>query len=244
MVLNQKVNKGVILAAGDGSRLQPVTGIYPKVLVAVQGKPLIWYPIEAVAAAGVRRIAVVVGYLAGEVREALGDGKSFGVRLEYILNRDYCGGNAISVGRVRAWAAGEPFVLCMGDHMIELGMVSHLLQTSFITETMCVDFAPAGWHDFAEATKVTVDRSGCIRRIGKELDHWDALDTGVFLLTEKFLDAIDELFPKLGSDIELSDVIRFMVSRGGRFATCDVSGSLWTDVDTGEDLKHVIAWEV
>jgi len=240
-MLNRKINKGVILAAGDGSRLQSVTGIYPKVLLSVQGKPLICYPIEAMAAAGVRQIAVVVGYMAGEVRRALGDGRHLGVRLEYILNRDYCSGNAISVSKVRHWAAGEPFVLCMGDHMIEPGIVARLLQWSLIAETLCVDFDPADQHDFAEATKVIVDSSGCIRHIGKELAHWDALDTGVFLLTEKFLDAIDELLPKLGSDIEISDVIRFMVSRGDRFAMCDVSGFLWADVDTEEDLKRVTA---
>ena len=240
-MLNRKVNKGVVLAAGGGSRLQSATGIYPKVLLSVQGKPLIWYPIEAMAAAGVRQIAVVVGYLASEVRRALGDGRRFGVRLEYILNRDYWGGNAISISKVRAWAAGEPFVLCMGDHMIEPGIVSRLLQGSPIAETLCVDFAPANWHDIAEATKVAVDSSGCIRDIGKELACWNALDTGVFLLTEKSLDAIDELFLKLGSDIEISDVIRFMVNKGNRFATCDVSGCPWADVDTEEDLKRVIA---
>ncbi len=241
MMLNRKVNKGVILAAGDGSRLQSVTGIYPKVLLPVQGKPLIWYPIESMVATGVRQIAVVVGYLAGEVRRVLGDGRRFGVRLEYILNRDYRGGNAISVSKVRAWAAGEPFVLCMGDHMIEREIASHLLQWSPIAETLCVDFAPADRHDFAEATKVVVDSSSYITHIGKELTYWDGLDTGVFLLTEKFLDAIDEHFPKLGSDIEISDVIQFMVSSGNRFATCDVSGSLWADVDTEEDLKRVTA---
>ena len=241
MMLNRKVNKGVILAAGDGSRLQSVTGIYPKVLLPVQGKPLIWYPIESMVAAGVRQIAVVVGYLAGEVRRALGDGRRFGVRLEYILNRDYWGGNAISVSKVRAWAAGGPFVLCMGDHMIEREIASHLLQWSPIAETLCVDFAPADRHDFAEATKVVVDSSSYITHIGKELTYWDGLDTGVFLLTEKFLDAIDELFPRLGTDVEISDVIRLLISRGHHFDTCDVSGCFWADVDTEEDLKRVTA---
>jgi len=243
-MLNRKVNKGVILAAGDGGRLQPVTGIHPKVLVPVQGKPLIWYPIEAMAAAGVRQIAVVVGYLASEVREALGDGRHLGVSLEYILNQDYCGGNAISVSKVRAWAAGEPLILCMGDHMIEPGIVSRLLQSSLIIETLCVDFAPAGWRNFAEATKVIVDGSGCIKHIGKELAYWDGLDTGVFFLTEKFLDAIDELLPEIGSGIEISDVIQFMVNKRSQFATCDVSACFWVDVDTEKDLEHVIAWEV
>ena len=63
-MVNCHINKGVVLAAGDGSHLQPITNDYPKVLLPVQGKPLICYPIDAMAAAGVRQIAVVVGHLA------------------------------------------------------------------------------------------------------------------------------------------------------------------------------------
>ena len=240
-MFNWRINKGVVLAAGDGGRLQSVTGIYPKVLLPVQGKRIIWYPIEAMAAAGVEQIAVVVGYLADEVTAALGDGSRFGVKLDYILNQDYGGGNAISVSKVRAWVAGVPFVLCMGDHIIEPEIVSRLVNKSPIAETLCVDFSPAEQHDLAEATKVVVDSTGGITCIGKGLPYWDALDTGVFLLTKKFLGAIDELSPQLGIDIEVSQVIQFMVSRGDRFATCDVSGCFWMDVDTEEDLKCVTA---
>ncbi len=235
------ISKGVLLAAGDGGRLRLLTSTCPKVLLPVQGKPLICHPIEALATAGIREIAVVIGYLGSQVRAALGDGSRFHVKLDYILNLDYHGGNAISVKKVKPWAAGEPFVLCMGDHIIEPDFVSRLLDKSPIAETLCVDFAPAGHHQLAEATKVVVDSTGFIKRIGKGLAYWNAIDTGVFVLTEKFLDAIDELIPELGIDIEISDVIRVLVSRGYRFATCDVSGCLWADVDTEEDLDFVTA---
>jgi len=235
------ISKGVVLAAGDGGRLRVLTSTCPKVLLPVRGKPLICHPIEALAAAGIREIAVVTGYRGSQVRAALGDGSRFDVRLDYILNSDYHGGNAISVKKVKPWVAGEPFVLCMGDHIIEPGFVSRLLDKSAIAETLCVDFAPGGHHQLSEATKVVMDSSGCIKRIGKGLAYWNAIDTGVFVLTEKFLDAIDERIPVLGIDIEISDVIRFLVDRGYRFATCDVSGCFWADVDTEEDLDFVTA---
>jgi len=240
-MLNRKVNKGIILAAGDGDRLGSLTAIHPKVLLPVQGKPLIWYPIEAMAAAGVSDIAIVIGYLGDSVIEALGNGDGFGVRLQYIYNPDYLGENAVSVYRAREWAQGEPVVLCMGDHLIDGKIVKRLLDRQVFHETLCIDYAPADRLDFAEATKVVVDSSGYITHIGKELAYWDALDTGVFLLTEKFLDAIDELFPRLGTDVEISDVIRLLISRGHHFDTCDVSGCFWADVDTEEDLKRVTA---
>jgi glucose-1-phosphate thymidylyltransferase len=238
-MVNLDIRKGVVLAAGHGSRLRHLSPYYPKVLLPVRGRPLIHYPIEALVTTGIKEIAVVVGCDATQVKAALGDGSRFGARLHYIGNPDYHGGNAISVRRIRLWAAGESFILCMGDHMVQPGFVWRLLDQSLVAEALCVDFAPAGHHQLAEATKVLIDSSGCIRRIGKDLDRWDGLDTGVFLLTGRFLDAIEELIPKLGVHIEISDVIRFLIGQGCRFATCDVTGSFWADVDTEEDLDSV-----
>lgn len=189
--------------------------------------------------AGISDIVIVVGCLADKVIEVLGNGSNFGVRLQYIFNPDYLSGNAISVYKARGWAQGEPFVLCMGDHLIERKLVEYLLNRSTFSDTLCIDYTPAKHHQLGEATKVAVDSAGCIKDIGKNLIYWDALDTGVFLLTENFFQAIDELSPKLGIDIEISDAIRFLLSRGHRFDTCNVSGYFWADVDTEEDLKMV-----
>ncbi len=201
--------------------------------------PLISYPIEALAAVGISDIAIVVGYLGDKVIEVLGDGSDFGVRLQYINNSDYLGGNAISVYKAREWTQKEPVVLCMGDHLIKAEMVRRLLDRQNPTETLCIDFTPIPHHQADEATKVAVDGTGCIKDIGKELVHWDALDTGVFLLTENFFQALHEIIQYRGTNVEISDVIRFLVSRGHPFDTCDVSGCFWADIDTKEDLDLV-----
>jgi len=237
MVFNDKVKKGVILAAGVGDRLGSLTTACPKVLLPVNGKTLINYPIEALATAGISEILIVVGYLADKVIEVLGNGSNFGVRLQYIFNPDYLGGSAISVYKARDWVQGNSTVLCMGDHSIEGTLVRRLLNRQAFNETLCIDYTPEQYHQLAEATKVSVDSAGCIKDIGKDLTYWDALDTGVFLLTENFFRALDELVPKLGIDIEISDVIRFLVNSGHRFDTCNVSGCFWMDVDTEEELN-------
>lgn len=235
-MLNQKVNKGIILAAGDGDRLGSLTLTRPKTMLRVNGVRLISHAIKALAAAQVRDIAVVVGYLGNMVAAELGDGSRFGVRFEYITNPDYLGGNAISAYKARDWVQGEPVVLCMGDHIIEAEMVRRLLARQNLTETLCVDYAPASHHQIDEATKVTID-TGCIQDIGKSLVGWDALDTGIFLLTEDFFQALHQLMQQSGIDVEMSDVIRYLIRRGHLFNTCDVSGCFWMDVDTEEELK-------
>ena len=233
-----KVRKGVILAAGAGNRLSPLTRDCPKAILPQSNKePLIASPIKALVAAGIKEIAIVVGYLADKVIRSLGDGSSFGAKLQYIINHDYLVGNAISLYQAKEWTQGEPIVLCMGDHLIEEKLVSHLLDNQTSYNTLCVDYTPAQYHQIDEATKVTVDETGYIKDIGKGLVHWDALDTGVFLITEDFFQAIHVLARHHGADIETAKVIRFLISKGHRFHTCDVSGRFWMDIDTEEDLS-------
>ncbi len=239
-MLKGKTNKGIILAAGDGDRMGSLTALRPKVLIQADGKEqLIRYPIEALAAAGVSNIAIVVGYLGDSVIETLGNGDDFGVRLHYIYNSDYLGGNAISVYKAREWAQGEPVVLCMGDHLIDEKIIKRLLDRPASNETLCIDCTPASHHDLAEATKVTVDNAGRIENIGKDLVCWDALDTGIFLLTENFFQALHELIQRRGTEVTITDVTSFLIGQGHPFDTCDVSGCLWADIDTKEDLDRV-----
>jgi len=241
MTVKRKIDKGIILAAGDGDRLGELTDNCPKVLLPVQEDiPLIKYPIEAMVAAGVNEIMIVVGYLGNKVKQELDNGSQFGAKLQYTSNPDYLGGNAISVHKARDWARGESVILCMGDHLIERELVKRLLEDSeAVNETLCVDYTPAQYHEVAEATKVALDGTGCIEDIGKDLVCWDALDTGVFLLTDNFFEALDELIKKYGINVEISDVVRFLISQGYCFDTCDSSGCFWLDVDTEEDLNMV-----
>lgn len=231
------LNQGIILAAGDGDRLAPLTASCPKVLLPIGSKPLISYPIEALASAGIGEIAIVVGYLGDQVREALGNGSNFGVRLEYIFNPDYLSGNAISLDKAGDWAQGEPVALCMGDHLIEEALVKRLLARATLSETLAVDYKPAAHHKLEEATKVSVDGDGYIFDIGKELVYWDGLDTGVFLLTGNFFLGLNELIKR--GVVEISNVIRCLIRRGHRFGTCDASGCFWHDMDTEADLRLV-----
>jgi choline kinase len=189
------------------------------------------------AGAGIREIAIVVGHLAEEVVHYLGDGSEFGVKLHYLINSDYLSGNAISVQQAKEWAQGNPVVLCMGDHVIGEKLVRRLLDSQTFTETLCIDRTLTQHHKIEEATKVAVDIGGCIKNIGKELGHWDAVDTGVFLITDDFFKAVDELVQSRGTDIETADIIRFLVGGGHQFYACDVSGCFWMDVDTPEDLN-------
>jgi len=125
-----------------------------------------------------------MGYLGDMVADELDNGNSFGVRFEYITNTDYLGSNAISLYKAMEWAQGEPVVLCMGDHIIGRECQAAAVPREPYRDPMCR--LPTGTsHQADEVTKVTID-TGCIQDIGKDLTCWDALDNGIFLLTEDF----------------------------------------------------------
>ena len=96
----------VILAAGNGSRLRPLTADLPKPLVPVRGQPLIAHALVSLRAAGIDRATVVLGYGAGQVRTAVEAGRPAGMGLDFVENPAYHAGNARSLWAARASVAG------------------------------------------------------------------------------------------------------------------------------------------
>jgi len=229
--------RGVILAAGDGGRLRPYTYRTPKALIRLRERPLIWYPLAAMAEAGIREIGVVVGHQAERLVEELRDWTPSGVRLEFIHNPEYDGGNAVSVRAARAFAAGQPFMLAMGDHVIEPGVASRLAEDCGHPAVLGVDSAARMESQLSDATKALVDEDGYLRRIGKELRHWNAVDIGVFVFQPTLFDDLDHLYDLEGPGLELNHVMQYLANRPGGVATRDVQGLFWSDIDTVEDYR-------
>jgi MurNAc alpha-1-phosphate uridylyltransferase len=124
----------MILAAGRGERMRPLTDSTPKPLLAVLGKPLIQYHIEALTAAGVRDIVVNLAWLGQQIRAALGDGSQFGVRIHYSDEGDAAletGGGVFKALPLLAGASGEePFVVVSGDVWTEYPLADSMKKLS------------------------------------------------------------------------------------------------------------------
>lgn len=227
--------RAVILAAGDGGRLEHLTASLPKPLVQVAGRPLIAYTLDALAASGVTEILVVTGYRERELRMALRESQ-LAAGLRFASNPRFREGSALSLRAARDFCGSEPFLLLMADHMFSGPLIARLLgaRNSHPGACTCIVAADsAGAHDsayVAEATALRLDGRGVVE-IGKDLRAFDALDTGAFVLTDSVWSALDTL----PLNCELSDVCRELIRRRELIAA-DVSGTFWYDVDTPEDL--------
>src|SRR5262249_20731171 len=110
--------KGLILAGGAGTRLRPITHTSAKQLVPIANKPILFYVVEQMAAAGVKDIGVVVGDTAPEIEAALGDGSRFGVDISYIPQDAPLGlGHCVLISR--DFLGEDDFVVYLGDNMLQ-----------------------------------------------------------------------------------------------------------------------------
>ena len=228
--------KGIIIAAGYGSRLRPLTSDTPKSLVEIDGKSIITYPIDALVTAGITDISIVVGYRANEITGYL---KKQYPRLNFSYNEDYDGDNALSVFAAHPFIGDDPFVLAMGDHLISPSIVTTLLSNRDINRTLCVDAESNNASQLSDGTRVMADSMGRIIEIGKELKDWQSIDTGVFMMDAEVLYNIKYLMKHNGKRVSISEVVQHMADTGRHFQVCDVSGQFWADVDTAEDHDSV-----
>src|SRR5688500_6456993 len=110
--------KALILAGGEGTRLRPITHTSAKQLVPVANKPILFYPVESVAPAGIEDVRTVVGDTASDIEAAIGDGAAFGVRVTYV-RQDAPRGLAHAVLIARDFLGDDDFVMYLGDNLLQ-----------------------------------------------------------------------------------------------------------------------------
>jgi len=107
--------RAMILAAGRGERMRPLTDTVPKPLLPVAGKPLIQYHIDALAAGGVRDIVINLAWLGSKIRDALGDGSASGVRIHYSDESDAALETGGGIVNALPLLGDRPFIVVSGD---------------------------------------------------------------------------------------------------------------------------------
>ena len=224
----------VILAAGEGTRLDPNM---PKPLVRLLGQTLIERILRSCATAGVQQFLVVVGHAEEKMRAYLGAlEERLGVSVTCVRAEDWVLGNGASMRSVAGHVGNRRFFLVMADHLFDPEILNKLLLDPPGSGEVCVaiDYDRQRVFDLDDATKVSC-ADGRLVAIAKNLDEWDGIDTGVFLCTP-------ELFPALrraqdAGQHSLSHGIAELVPRGLARAV-DVTGCRWLDVDTPAALEE------
>ena len=227
----------LVLAAGYGSRLRDISDSKP--LASVAGRPLIEHVIRTAADVGARRFTIVTGHQAEAVEDFTAALASrLGIELDCVRTPDWSLPNGHSVLAGAAVVEGD-YLLLMGDHLFDAEIGRRLVAGAdrHAALTLAVDRnLDNPWLDLDDATRVETATTGAIIRIGKQLEPFDAIDTGIFLATPALARALrDAIGENLGGS--LSDGVQRLADEG-RAGTVDVSGCSWLDVDDAAAFKR------
>ena len=226
----------VILAGGLGTRLRPVTGEHPKPMVPLLGRPMMEHIVDLLRACGYTRICAALHYRAGEIMAHFGDGRRFGVSMEYRIETENLG-TAGSVKNCRDFYGDEDFLVISGDaacdYRLDELMQTHRERGAAVTIALSAERVPLRY-----GLAVT-DGDGRIRSF-IEKPAWprvvtDLVNTGIYVLSPRALEAVPEgpfdfggdLFPKL-------------LREGALLLGVPMEG-YWADVGTPQDYYRCCA---
>ncbi len=228
--------KGLILSGGAGTRLRPITHTSAKQLVPIANKPILFYGIEDMVAAGITEIGIVTGDTGPDVEAAVGDGSRWGVNITFIP-QDEPLGLAHCVLIAADFLGDDDFVMYLGDNMLEQGLDRFCHQ--FLAERSGTDEAPAAQILLAKVEDprafgvAEVDATGAVVGLVEkpEVPPSDLALVGVYLFDKSIHEAVRTIEPSERGELEITDAIQWLIDAGKRVRH-EILDGWW--IDTGK----------
>jgi glucose-1-phosphate thymidylyltransferase len=226
--------RGVVLAGGTGSRLNPLTRVTNKHLLPVYDKPMVYYPIQTLVSAGIQEILLVTGGKnAGDFLRLLGNGRDFGLKHLNYTYQEGEGGIAEALGLAEDFADSDSICVILGDNIIEMNIcraVENFQRQKRGAKILVKEVPDAERFGVAE---IRGDRVVSIEekpRIPKS----NYAVVGIYLYDNTVFEKIRRLKPSGRGELEITDVNNFYVKEGT--LTYETLDGWWTDAGTFKSL--------
>ncbi|MPZ73413.1 MAG: glucose-1-phosphate thymidylyltransferase [Nitriliruptorales bacterium] len=226
--------KALILSGGAGTRLRPITHTSAKQLVPVGNRPILEFGLEAISEAGISDVGIIVGETHEEIRAHVGDGSQFGTTVTYIRQSEPLG-LAHAVLTAADYLGDDDFVMYLGDNLITGGItefVEHFRQERCAARILLARVRSPERFGVAE-----LDDSGRVSRLIEKPKEpvSDLALVGVYLFTNRILDAARAIEPSDRGELEITDAIQWLIDAGDEVRSQIVTG-WWKDTGRLNDL--------
>jgi len=225
--------KGLILSGGEGTRLRPLTFTQAKQLVPVANKPVLFYGIEALVEAGIRDIGIVVGDTKDEIREAVGDGRHWDIRVHFIEQEAPLGlAHAVKISE--GFIGQDPFVMYLGDNILKSGIKSLVEEfqerkpNSLILLTEVPNPQMFGVAALKDGRVVRL-----VEKPKKPMGNLALV--GVYMFDSHIFEAVKAIRPSWRNELEITDAIQYLIDKGYNVHPHLVRG-WWKDTGRIDDI--------
>jgi glucose-1-phosphate thymidylyltransferase len=226
--------KGLLLAGGHGTRLRPLTLTGNKHMIPIANKPMLFYGLEHIINAGIKEIVIILGPVQEGIREIVGDGSKYGVKIEYVYQPEPKGlAHAVQISE--KFLGNSPFVMYLGDNLIKQGVIP-LIRTFYNEKSDCV-ICVSPVENPGQYGVVELDTFGKVKRlVEKPKDPESNLAlAGVYLFNQNIFEAVNSIKPSWRNELEITDAIQYILEKERKISVQEISG-WWKDTGRPEDL--------
>jgi len=225
--------KGVVLAGGLGVRLRPLTTITNKHLLPVYDRPMIFYPLQKLAEAGIKDVMLVTGgYSAGDFLRLLGDGSRFGFSTLNYAYQEGEGGIAEAIGLTRAFVDGERFVVILGDNIFEDSLKPYI--DLFMRQEKGARILLKEVDNPSDYGVAELEGNSVVSIVEKPRKPRSSLAViGVYMYDDYAFEVIEQLKPSERGELEVTDLNNAYLSKG--LLQADVMHGWWADSGSSID---------
>ncbi len=226
--------KAIIIAAGEGKRLRPITSTHPKPLIPIAGKPLLEHTILGLKNAGIKEILLVVGYKDNLIKEYFGDGKEkFDIKIKYIKQEEQLG-TAHAFGYGKNFANNESLLFMYGDLLVEPQVykeIVHKFNEKRVEGIILLNEVK----NPEEFGIISLNSKGFVEKIiekpSREMNVGNLANAGVFIFNSNIFQAIEMTEKSIREEYEFTDSMKILINQlNGRIKGYINKNFFWSDI--------------